>query len=103
MGYNLKEGSYSKRPLSDDEMWKTVNWLFSKHSINETSYKFLFFKALIDCLNQNDSQCRISFEHVFSKFTEISWNIVIKYKVRQKAVTADQKNAYWNKFYMIIV
>lgn len=54
MGYDLKEGTYSKRPLSDDEMWKTVNWLFSTHSINETSYKFLFFKSLIDCLDQVD-------------------------------------------------
>lgn len=91
MGYDLKEGTYSKRPLSDDEMWKTVNWLFSTHSINETSYKFLFFKALIDCFEQVDSKCRISFDCAFSRFTEISWNIVIKYNVRQKAITADHK------------
>lgn len=91
MGYDLKEGYYSKRILSDDEMWKTVNWLFSTHSINETSYKFLFFKALIDCLDQVDSKGRISFEQVFSRFTEISWNIIVKYNVRQKAITADHK------------
>lgn len=91
MGYDLKEGAYIKRPLSDDEMWKTVNWLFSTHSINETSYKFLFFKALIDCLCQVDSKGRISFEQAFSRFAEISWNIVVKYNIRQKAITKDHK------------
>ena len=105
MGYDLKEGTYSKRPLSDDEMWKTVNWLFSTHSINETSYKFLFFKSLIDCLDQVDPKGRISFEQVFSRFTEISWNIVVKYNVRQKAITADHKECVLqqilNDFYRI--
>lgn len=91
MGYELKEGVYNTKNLTDDEMWKTVNWLFSTHSINETSYKFLFFKAIIDCLDQVDSKCRISFERVFSRFAEISWIIIVKYNVRQKAVTADNK------------
>lgn len=91
MGYDLKEGSFKKGTLSDDEMWKTVSWLFSTHSKNETSYKFLFFKSLIDCFSQLDSKNRISFEKVFYKFTELSWGIICKYNVRQKAVTVDRK------------
>ncbi|MEG0108520.1 MAG: hypothetical protein RR705_06690, partial [Lachnospiraceae bacterium] len=91
MGFDLKEGSYSRRALSDDEMWQTVNWLFSTHSINETSYKFLFFKALIDCFEQVDAEYRISFEDVFSRFAKISWRIIVKYNVKQKAATVDRK------------
>lgn len=91
MGYELNEGTYKRINLSEDEIWKTVNWLFSTHSINETSYKFIFFKSIVDCINMIDCNYRISFQQIFSKFTEISWTIVEKYNMRQKAVTADQK------------
>lgn len=91
MGYELKEGNYLRRTLTENEMWETVNWLFSTHSINETSYKFIFLKSLIDCFDQVDSNYSIGFDRIFSRFTEISWNIVVKYNVRQKAATADHK------------
>lgn len=91
MGYKLKKGAYDTRTLTDDEMWKTVNWLFSVHSVNETSYKFLFFKSILDCFEFQDKSGKLSFETVFSRFTEISWNLILKYGVRQKAVTIDHK------------
>lgn len=91
MGYDLKEGVYENKSLSEDEMWKTVNWLFSTHSVNDTGYKFLFFKAIIDCLDKRDSIGRLSFEQIFSRFTEISWNIILKYGIKQKATTIDKK------------
>ena len=94
MGYKLNEGNYKRVSLTDDEMWKTVNWLFSTRSINETSYKFIFFKSLIDCFKQIDSNYRISFEKVFTRFAEISWNLVVKYNIRQKGVTADNKKCF---------
>ena len=72
MGYELNEGTYKRINLSEDEIWKTVNWLFSTHSINETSYKFIFFKSIVDCINMIDCNYRISFQQIFSKFTEIS-------------------------------
>lgn len=91
MGYDLKEGSYIKRPLSNNEMWQTVNWLFSSNSRNETSYKFIFFKSIIDCFERSWTTGKLSFEVIFMRFTEISWNIILKYGVRQKAVTIDNK------------
>ncbi|SCP97773.1 hypothetical protein [Anaerobium acetethylicum] len=91
MGYDLKEGFYDKRTLSNDEMWKTVNWLFSTHSVNETSYKFLFFKAIIDSFNKIDEYGRISLGVLFLRIIELSWNIILKYGIRQKAITIDKK------------
>lgn len=91
MGYDLKEGIYDKRKLSEDEMWKTVNWLFSTYSVNETSYKFLFFKAIIDSFEKIDEYGRVPFGVIFSRFTEISWVIILKYGIRQKATTIDKK------------
>lgn len=91
MGYELKEGTYNTKNLTDDEMWKTVNWLFSAHSVNETSYKFLFFKSLMDCFEFQDATGRISFDVVFCRFTEVSWNLILKYGIQQKAITVDHK------------
>lgn len=91
MGYDLKEGTYDTRALTDDEMWKSINWLFSTHSVNETSYKFLFFKSIMDCFELQDKTGKLSFETVFSRFTEISWNLVLKYGIQQKSVTIDHK------------
>ena len=62
-----------------------------------------FFKSIVDCLNNIGISGRISFEQVFTRFTEISWNIIVKYNVRQKAVTLDHKRmCIRNKFYSII-
>ncbi|MEI7884708.1 MAG: hypothetical protein WCI30_05090 [Clostridia bacterium] len=93
MGYDLNEGSFEKRPLSKEEMWKTINWLFSNNSINETSYKFLLFKSLIDCCCLRSTIGKLSFDIIFSRFTEISWNIILKYGVRQKSLTINLKKS----------
>ena len=41
-GYDLPEGRYENRTLSDDEMWSAFSNLFSSHSKNSSSYKFGF-------------------------------------------------------------
>lgn len=41
-GYDLAEGRYENRTLSDDEMWSAFSNLFSSHSKNSSSYKFRF-------------------------------------------------------------
>ena len=45
-GYNLAEGRYENRTLSEDEMWSAFSNLFSAHSKNSSSYKFGFLKSL---------------------------------------------------------
>ena len=49
-GYDLAEGYYENRTLSDDEMWSAFSNLFSSHSKNSSSYKFGFLKAIMDNL-----------------------------------------------------
>ena len=51
-GYKLAEGQYKTDNLTTDKMWDTFNWLFSAYSRNDTSYKFIFLKAVIDCLDK---------------------------------------------------
>jgi len=83
-GYLLKEANYIDRPLSDDEMWSAFAYLFSSKSINDTSYKFGFLKAIIDNLYNTDSKLVLTFDQLFAKFAEIYWNLVLKHHIRQK-------------------
>jgi len=93
-GYDLQEGEYERRYMSEDELWNTVNWLFSSHSKNDSSYKFILFKSIIDCTDNMNDDNRISFDKLFERFTEISWNIVLKYRIRQKAITKSKNETY---------
>lgn len=83
-GYDLKEGTYSSRPLSDDEMWSAFSYVFSSKSVNDTSYKFGFLKAILDNLYNTDDKLVLTFDQLFSKFAEIYWNLVLKHKILQK-------------------
>lgn len=88
-GCDLIDGIYSDRKLSNEEMWESFNWLFSKRSKNDSSYKFIFLKAIIDCLDKKDSLGRISFDVLFEDFTKTAWNLVLKYEIAQKGKVRD--------------
>lgn len=83
-GYLLKEADFIDRPISDDEMWSAFAYLFSSKSVNDTSYKFGFLKSILDNLYNTNDQLELSFDQLFSKFTEIYWNLVLKHHIKQK-------------------
>lgn len=88
-GYKLSEGKYNSKRMSKDEMWDVFNWLFSSHSRNDASYKFIFLKSIIDCIDKKDSSGKISFDILFAEFTRISWNLILKYGISQKGEASD--------------
>ena len=90
-GYNLNEGTYEQRNVSDDELWSALSVVFTSRSKNDTSYKFGFLKSIIDNLYNVDENMRLTFDQLFSKFGEIYWNLVLKYGLRQKAITHDNR------------
>lgn len=83
-GFDLKEGVYDSRALSDDEMWSAFTYLFSSKSVNDTSYKFGFLKSILDNLYNTDDKLILSFDQLFSTFTEVYWNLVLKHNILQK-------------------
>ena len=85
-GFDLKEGAYEVRNASDDELWSAFACVFSSKSRNDSSYKYGFLKAIIDNLYNVDTDLRLSFDQLFSKFSEIYWNLILKHGLRQKAV-----------------
>lgn len=82
-GHKLQYGEYDQSPLSTDEIWQEISVLFSSRSKNSTSYKFGFFKSILDNLYNVDENLNLTFDQLFSKFAEIYWNLVTKYKVSQ--------------------
>lgn len=93
-GFDLKEGVYEKRKVSEDELWSAFSCVFSSRSRNDSSYKFGFLKAIIDNLYNVDENLKLTFDQLFSKFAEIYWNLILKYNLKQKAPTNDNKKSF---------
>lgn len=90
-GYDLKEESYIQKQLTEDDLWSIFSGMFSSKVSHDTSYKFGFFKSILDSLYNADENLVLTFDQLFYKFTEIYWNLVLKYNLRQKAKTKDGK------------
>lgn len=45
-GFDLKEGFYEEREVSEDELWDAIACVFTSKSKNDASYKFGFLKVL---------------------------------------------------------
>lgn len=93
-GYDLSEGKYVKCHISEDELWNTMNWLFSTKSKSDSSYKFIFFKAILDNLDDLGNTYILEFDKLFERFAEVGWSLVLKYGIRQKAVTKGKSETY---------
>lgn len=93
-GFELKEGKYVNSLVSDDDLWAALSNIFSAHSKNDSSYKYGFLKSIIENLYNADEDLILSFDQLFSKFAEIYWNLILKYEIRQKAITNDNRQTY---------
>jgi len=77
-GWELSKGYIVRRDLSMDEMWSVMNAFFSGRFNFTTTYKFAFFKCILDNLFNIDDIKRLDFDFIFTRFTEIYWNLVVK-------------------------
>lgn len=92
-GYDLKEGKYKDKNVTSDELWSALLGVFSPNSHKATTYKFGFLKSIIDNLYNVDINYVLTFDQLFSKFTEIYWNLILKYNLLQKPIDKNQKES----------
>lgn len=92
-GYNLPDGKYDERFITDDEKWSITNDMFSSKSMKTTSYKYAFLKSILDNLDNVDSYLCLTFDQLFSRFTELYCDLILKYNLRQKKIGKDKKRA----------
>ena len=82
-GWSLPNGKITKIDMSDAEIWKYFNILFSNKSKNQSSYKYAFIRSILENLYNVDSEIQLSFAQIYEPFARIYWNLVIRHGLRQ--------------------
>lgn len=81
------EGAYEERDVSEDMLWEAIACVFTENSKKNSSYKFGFLRSILDNLDNVDDDLKLTFDQLFTRFTEIYWDLVLKYNLRQKTVS----------------
>jgi len=89
-GFDLKEGEYKPEIVSDEELWRAFNMVFSTKTVNSSSYKFVFLKSIIDCIDRAERKDTFSFDEIFGQFTKIYWILVVNYGLSQSKSTTTE-------------
>lgn len=92
-GFDLKEGMFEDREVSEDELWSAIACVFTSKSKNDASYKFGFLKSILDNLKNVDKDLILTFDQLFTRFAELYWNLILEYNIRQKAITRDNRKS----------
>ena len=75
--------------LSEADVIALVNRALSGNSHHATTYKYAFFKSIIDNVFNTDLQTMLlPYENLASRFTEIYWNLVLYFHLRQEIKTS---------------
>lgn len=76
------------RSLTESEVIELVNRALSGNSHHATTYKYAFFKSIIDNVFNIDLDSQyLSYDNLATRFTEIYWNLVLNYHLRQEIKT----------------
>lgn len=95
-GYLLKEYQIDNKFHSDDELWSAVNNLFSTRARFTTSYKFCFLKSVLDNIYNVNEKLELSMVDIFSRFTELYWNLIVKHHLQQMRQGRAANSAIFN-------
>lgn len=86
VGWNLTHGELTRYHVPLENYWAHFNFVFSDACSKRSTYKYGLIKSIIDCLYSAELTSRgmeLSYSQLFSKFTEIYWNLIAKYEVKQ--------------------
>ena len=94
-GWDAKENLIPFSPLTEGDVISLINSALLGNSKHTTSYKFVFFKSILDNLFNVDlgssPEFFLSFDSISIRFAEIYWNLILKFKLRQMPLNADGK------------
>ena len=83
-GWNLTEGTIPFSHQSDADVIRLVNLALSPAKKHTSTYKYAFFKAILDNLFNVDLQNYfLSYDTIALRYTEIYWNLVLKFRLKQ--------------------
>lgn len=93
-GWNASENLTPFKNLSEEETITIINSALFGNSKHTTSYKYVFFKSILDNLfnvHLNATEHFLSFDAISLRFTEIYWNLILKYGLKQ--ITENKNSA----------
>lgn len=82
MAWNSKNGELLKIQNSENFFNFIMNFINTMHG-KTSSYKFGFFKAILDNLFNIDNEFKLNIDYLNETFAKIYWNLVSKYKLPQ--------------------
>ena len=80
MSWDLKIGEIQEMYVTDDAIWQAVNQFYYR-SHTTMSYKYGFFKALLENLYNVNEHLELNYDVLFASFTKIYWNLVVHHKL----------------------
>lgn len=82
LGWDLKVGEIKSTYITDEDIWKVINNFFSR-SYTTMSYKYGFFKSLIENLYNTNENLELDYNRLFYSFAKIYWNLVVHHQLWQ--------------------
>lgn len=90
MSYKMQVGEMKTPYVTDKEIWRHFNYIFSPRSKNSTTYKFVLIKSIIENLYNLTDELELNYFNLFNSFTKIYWNLVIHHQLNQINMTGKQ-------------
>ncbi|MBM7691634.1 hypothetical protein JOC77_001041 [Peribacillus deserti] len=82
MSWKLQIGEIKESYLTEEDIWQAINnFFFRGHQT--MSYKYGFFKSIIENLYNVNNKLEMSYDKLFYSFTKIYWNLVVHHGFRQ--------------------
>lgn len=82
MSHDLKIGEIRELYVTEDVIWQHLNNFYYRSAVS-TSYKYVFFKSLLENLYNVGDDLSLSYDQIFYSFTTIYWNLVIHHDLEQ--------------------
>ena len=94
-GWDAKENLLPFPPMTDGDVIRSINSALLGNVRRATSYKFVFFKSILDNLFNvdlnSDSDYFLSFDAISIRFAEIYWNLILRYRLAQMPQNSNGK------------
>ena len=87
--WNSDSNTVPFQNLTEADVIAMVNRALSGNSHHSTTYKYAFFKSILDNVFNVDIETKLlSYNNIAIRFTEIYWNLVLNYHLRQEIKTS---------------
>lgn len=82
MSWNLQAAEMKNPYILEEDIWKSIHYFFY-HSKTTTTYKYGFFKALLENVANANEDKELTFDDLFYTFSKMYWNLVVHHKLWQ--------------------